>query len=235
MRDNNSLKKMIGKHIGYLTIIGETAPRYNGNHIKRRVLCQCDCEEFFVSDFQHVKSGAVSSCGCYRKKLMRAKHKKENIYDLSNDYGIGYDKNGNKFFFDKEDYDKISKYYWYKNGNGYMISAKGILMHRLIMNLVDDDRIVDHISHQILDNRKINLRIVSCSQNQMNRTAKRSDVGVFFKHNKWYAKIAGKHLGTYDNKEDAIAARKAAEQKYYGEYSYDVSMKIAERNKIKEE
>ena len=28
------------------------------------------------------------------------------------------------------------------------------------------------------------------------------------------------HLGYYDNLEDAIAARKEAEEKYFGEYSY---------------
>ena len=37
-------------------------------------------------------------------------------------------------------------------------------------------------------------------------------------------------LGIFENKEDAIKARKEAEEKYYGEYSYDNSMKGDENN-----
>ena len=33
------------------------------------------------------------------------------------------------------------------------------------------------------------------------------------------------YLGFFNNKDDAIAARKSAEEKYFGEYSYDNSMK----------
>lgn len=38
------------------------------------------------------------------------------------------------------------------------------------------------------------------------------------------------HLGLFDNFEDAVAARKQAEEKYFGEYSYDNSMKISKNN-----
>lgn len=37
-------------------------------------------------------------------------------------------------------------------------------------------------------------------------------------------------LGYYDNLEDAIAARKEAEEKYFGEYSYDNSVGNYEEN-----
>ena len=34
------------------------------------------------------------------------------------------------------------------------------------------------------------------------------------------------HLGTYNSFDEAVLIRKQAENKYYGEYSYDNSMKI---------
>ena len=40
-------------------------------------------------------------------------------------------------------------------------------------------------------------------------------------------------LGVFENKEDTIKARKEAEDKYYGEYSYDNSMKGDENNEQK--
>jgi hypothetical protein len=86
-------------------------------------------------------------------------------------------------------------------------------------------------------NRKVNLRVVNASQNAMNYKVssnnKSGTRGVIYdtKSKKWRAeiKINGKHisLGRYDKLEDAVAARKAAEEKYFGEYSYDNSRKDA--------
>jgi len=47
----------------------------------------------------------------------------------------------------------------------------------------------------------------------------------------WYAAITSKgrsiHLGCFKNFEDAVTARKAGEEKYFGQYSYDASMAYA--------
>lgn len=95
---------------------------------------------------------------------------------------------------------------------------------------------VDHIIHphgneHKIDNRKSNLRLVTKSQNQMNRGLQDNNtsgvVGVHFakKQEKWiaYIKINGKrkHLGSFSNKNDAILARKHAEEVYFGEYQYN--------------
>ncbi|WP_368488451.1 hypothetical protein [Clostridium sp. BJN0013] len=37
---------------------------------------------------------------------------KYNTYDLTGEYGIGYDAKGNIFYFDLEDYDRIKDFYW---------------------------------------------------------------------------------------------------------------------------
>ena len=60
--------------------------------------------------------------------------------------------------------------------------------------------------------------------------------GVTFdkSRNKWMAhiKLNGKHktLGRFVKFEDAVKARKEAEEKYFGEYSYDNSMKASVYN-----
>lgn len=91
---------------------------------------------------------------------------------------------------------------------------------------------VDHINHHKYDNRKFNLRNTTRSQNARNRTA----LGIC-RHKKTgryeaYITVDYKriYLGIYDNLEDAIAARKEAEEKYFGEYSYNNSISTKEKD-----
>ena len=167
-----------------------------------------------------------------------------NIYDLSGEFGIGYDFNDNEFYFNLEDYEEIKNYCWNITKDGYVSGyslqeKKNVLMHRLLLG-VFDDKIVDHINHKKHDNRKINLRIVTPSQNLMNTKMFSNNTsghkGVTFdkSRNKWMAhiKLNGKHktLGRFVKFEDAVKARKEAEEKYFGEYSYDNSMKASVYN-----
>ena len=170
--------------------------------------------------------------------------KKYNVYDLSGKYGIGYSTNTNeKFYFDLEEFDKIKDYRWYVNSRGYLISyidefnKKHIYLQRLIMD-APDGMDVDHIIHKPLDNRKENLRLATKSQNSMNTglTIKNKSgvTGVFYKkeNNKWQAQIGYNrkkiYLGYFENFDDAVLARREAEEKYFGEFSYDNSIKKVE-------
>ncbi len=94
---------------------------------------------------------------------------------------------------------------------------------------------VDHI-HGIEtrnDNRKYNLRIGTHSENQMNQptySTNTSGVTGVCKGKRghgWYATINcnGKaiYLGQCDTFEEAVQRRKEAEEKYFGEWSYDNS------------
>jgi hypothetical protein len=89
---------------------------------------------------------------------------------------------------------------------------------------------VDHIDADHTNNHPNNLRLATQSQNGWNRTKVPSNstsgrIGIHFRKDtkKWMAKIIVKdraiYLGCYDKIEDAIAARKAAELKYYGEFA----------------
>lgn len=144
---------------------------------------------------------------------------------------------------DDRDYEKISKNKWLaswaKNTESFYAERRAskeekeggapshLSMHRCIMNAKKGD-IIDHINHNTLDNRRCNLRFVTCSQNNMNKRKYSNNSSGFPGVNwsksakKWRSYIQSKgkqvHLGNFDSKDDAIKARKDAEIKYFGQY-----------------
>lgn len=224
--------------------------KYYGKNRHRQALwlCKCSCNgdnSETVVIGSDLRSGKTKSCGCLRKetssKFTTERNKRYNTYDLTGEYGIGYtNTNGDKYYFDLEDYDLIKNYCWYKNAHGYIesedIRENKIKMHRLLMNCPDNMEI-DHIFHDKWDNRKKYLRIVTRSQNQMNLTLKSNNTsgvtGISWdkKSDKWrsYITINQKRieLGCYNDFDKAVKLRKEAEKKYFGEYRY--------KNKIKGE
>lgn len=134
---------------------------------------------------------------------------------------------------DVEDIDKIKKYKWYVSA-GYCITKginqkSGTDIANIIFN--DFDNKYDHINHDRLDNRKINLRPVTSHQNAMNMGKKCTNTsgvtGVrkesHCKTDKWTAIITYKYkdkwLGSYDTFDEAVKARLKGEVKYFKEYS----------------
>ena len=189
--------------------------------------CECVCGTIKEVIGSSLKNGSSTNCGCKRRKtcsdLLTIKNKKYNKYDLSSGYGIGYTNKGEKFYFDLEDYDKIKDYCWHINDKGYIKGRdknnKHISFHRLVMGFPNNMQI-DHIDHNKSNNKKSNLRIVTPQQNCYNRTPKTNNTGVYKVKNRWKAKIKDIYLGSYNNIDDAIKARKDAETKYFGEYKY---------------
>ena len=216
----------------------------NGN--KRAIwLCKCDCGNFIEVSGTDLRSGHTKSCGCMHKEMLAKRNKEAscyNVYDLSGEHGIGYDSKGKEFYFDLEDYNKIKDDYWFVNNNGYVVTSNNQKhMHRIIMGIGGyswKDIQIDHKhgENSRNDNRKSNLRIVTPSQNGMNKNLYSNNTsgvtGVYWnkKINKWvvYISINKKsvYLGSYAKKEDAVKVRKEAEERYYGEYSYNISQKI---------
>ena len=130
------------------------------------------------------------------------------------------------FIIDLDDYPIVSKYKWHIY-NGYVRSSKGYL-HRIITKC-PNNKVVDHINHNTLDNRKENLRPATTFENAQNHSKQRNNtsgiIGVYYrsKDAKWCAQInihkKRIYLGSFDKKEDAIIVRLKAESTYFKEFS----------------
>ena len=94
--------------------------------------------------------------------------------------------------------------------------------HRAIWKMLTgtDAEQVDHINGVRSDNRELNLRNTDQSQNQRNARRRKDNssgvVGVtWYPHERvtgrWLVKVGNKHLGMFENFDEAVAARKAAE------------------------
>ena len=122
-------------------------------------------------------------------------------------------------------YDKtlhVPNYYIAHRYNNKKLGKGVIKLHRFIMNC-PKDKIIDHINHNTLDNRKINLKICTHFENQQNLRSKSTEqTGVYQRkrNNKWCANITKNKVRYYkefDLKSDAIAWRKQKELELYKE------------------
>ena len=239
------IRDLTGQTFNMLTVLRQAEDKVygDGRHYSAW-WCKCGCgnpNEVYATGYDLV-SGHKKSCGC----LVHNHFKSNNTYDLSGLYGICTMADGNKFLFDKEDYDLISKYVWHLSGREYIgttivnvgkngIKRQTLMLHRLIMGIQNIDwkeLVVDHINGDVYDNRKENLRVVPQMLNSKNQKLSKNNTsgatGVHLRKNgKWDATIRsdGKYifLGLFDSFDDALAARRAAEEKYFGEYSYENS------------
>jgi acetylornithine deacetylase/succinyl-diaminopimelate desuccinylase-like protein len=114
-----------------------------------------------------------------------------------------------------------------KNHRGYVcvgFKNKTYYGHRLAYYMhygVDPmEKVIDHINHDISDNRIKNLRLVTQKRNSLNRDASKTQSGIVgvtwdAKMQKWLARLTI-GLGSFEDVEEAKAARVAAEKRYYG-------------------
>lgn len=147
---------------------------------------------------------------------------------------------------DNEDFEKLSQYNWQVNSNGYAVRqdwnkmdkrSKTIRMHRSIMDC-PAGLVVDHINHDVLDNRRENLRVCTIKQNCMNqkpreRSSKYKGVSWGARDKRWCAHIRvdykGINLGSFKREEDAAIAYDKAAARYQGEFAYQNITKQKER------
>lgn len=95
---------------------------------------------------------------------------------------------------------------------------------------ISDSRFVDHFNHNGLDNRRVNLRICTNSQNQMNRKPNKNSRSKFKgirlhkRGQVWEARIMldGKslYLGGFKKEIDAARAYNKAALEIFGEFAY---------------
>jgi hypothetical protein len=119
-------------------------------------------------------------------------------------------------FVDDEEFAELNKYNWCADKIRYtwyacrVSNGKKIFMHRQILK---SSVMIDHINHNGLDNRKINLRSCSPSQNLRNcKIPKNNTSGLIGVHwvervQKWFAYISKNNkrynLGYFSDKEIA--------------------------------
>lgn len=126
----------------------------------------------------------------------------------------------------------------------YQVGLHGVpyKTHRIIFflaNGVDPGTLhIDHIRADLpLPNVASNLRLATNAENlrnrgrQINNTSGTPGVDWFAPLQKWRAriKVNGKqiHLGYFDKYDDAVAARRAAEARYFGAFAYAASQSLA--------
>jgi hypothetical protein len=150
---------------------------------------------------------------------------------------------------DDEDFEWLNQWNWQARKYHYTFYAirkthrairpkvyqcRTILMHREIMRkhyglfLTKKDD-TDHQNRKGLDNRLSNLRVASHQENMRNRglgcDSTSGHLGVSWRkqRKKWraYITVSAKQifLGNFDNKADAIKARKKAEKELFGEFA----------------
>jgi hypothetical protein len=131
-----------------------------------------------------------------------------------------------------EPHPKTGEFYYHKEKDGTLHKRNGhyrvVTMHRLIMNAPDGVD-VDHIDGNGLNNQRLNLRLCSRSENNMNSklrcTSKSGVKGVSWdaQTKKWRATITlngkMKNLGRFEDRNDALNARLEAEKELFGEHS----------------
>jgi hypothetical protein len=141
---------------------------------------------------------------------------------------------------DFDDFKTISRFKWCvqdTRGNKKFYAKRSIrfggghsrveMMHRIILG-VGPDKIVDHINGNGLDNRRINLRVCSISQNLMNTDKKRGCSSKYkgvYRHSPsaWTAYIGSKKntifLGCFKDEREAATAYDVVAKNKFGEFA----------------
>ena len=188
-------------------------------------ICECVCGEKKSVLGYNIKKGLSKSCG-------NCNDSKNKFIDID-DCVTGVTNKGDKFYLDKEDFQKISKHTWCKDKNGYFVTTtkqKIIKLHRFIMDCTNPKIFIDHIDHDPSNNRRRNLRLCDNTQNQYNqRKCKKNTSSIYKgvsydkKTNKWLARVGfnkqRKCIGLYETEMEAVEAYNKEAAILHGEYA----------------
>lgn len=146
---------------------------------------------------------------------------------------------GQVALIDQGDLDTVLKFRWYAghHGQGWRAESSSdykrregrhLRMHRLILD-APPGMDVDHVNGNGLDNRRMNLRLASRSQNLANQRKQRDKTSSRYKgvsisrQGTWRARICvrgqKRWLGIFESEEEAALAYNRAASEYFGEFA----------------
>lgn len=197
--------ELVGNRYGRLVVVKETGVNKWGNTLW---LCKCDCGEEKIVPANSLRKGYTRSCGCFgRENLSRLSDdkRKTNEFRMVDDLVyVKMSNSGREMMCDIISWNKFGGVCWYETDRGYARSSIGYF-HQLVCP-TEGDLVVDHINRNTMDNRIVNLRLVTRQTNALNTSA--SGVTWHKMAGKWGASVMlnGKHihLGLFDDKNAAI-------------------------------
>lgn len=210
---------MIGTKVGRWTVLRET--RKNG---KKYYECRCDCGNIKEIYYRSLKTGVSQSCGC-----LRSEKQKENVMDLTGQ------RFGKLLVLARDDGNKHGgNHYWICEcdcGNRKSIRGTSLVRENGTRSCGCDQRkvasktgtrtVAKNSARQIEENVAFhtNFQIITSEKPPKNNTS--GHKGVWWDKNRgmWqaYIQVHGKriHLGRYGKLEDAVKARRRAEEEYF--------------------
>lgn len=220
---------LTGLKFGKLTVI----KRDNNKNGRVCWLCKCDCgNDEYVTYSKTLLNGTCKSCGCLSKDnaIKRiGKANKQNKYEFYDEYVIGFYEDGQIYYLDLKNYDKIKNYFWFeKDGYAYTVTLKKKYSKRISMHQLLFGYEVDHINGNRSDNRAFNIREVTRSENNCNSTLYKNNKtgvkGVSYHENYGYKASIQKDYKVYDliftrDFDKAILYREIAELYLFEKYS----------------
>jgi len=189
--------------------------------------------EFWQDPGNHYRQKkGCNKCGykvSSRKLKEKILSKKQRVLVQPEDYKLIPLTKGKFAKVDNEDFDRVKDINWSYNNQGYAKNDYVGRMHRFIMNC-PDDKVVDHINHDTIDNRKVNLRICDQQENCYNSSIQVGKSSIY-KGVSWdksrrlwmsYITVNKKRiiLGYFKDEIDAAKSYDDASIKYHGEFGF---------------
>lgn len=215
---------VMGRAYDYISPTGRPDPQWE---------CECDCGGKLVVRGCHLRNGHTKSCGCYQLKRAAETQKKFNLFRVEGEAVYVKLSNSEKEMVTDLDVWEggAKKYCWALEPSGYAsacIDTRRVTRRFHVYAFPDcpPGMVRDHIDGNRLNNTRKNIRFVRPADNSKNCDTKGWGIsgrrGIAWTGSRWLVTITVDKItikiGYFSDLQEAIAAREAAEIKYFGEY-----------------